>query len=298
HPARLVGRARPGLARAARRHAGRRRPPGPAARARRAVGGPARGRAGARRASPAGSAGRGHAGFCRRHARPADARAAGRPGRAGRPAHSAGHRRRASHWAPAPAARQRTVAGRPARAGPHRHDQDLPEHAMIPRATVRLQLHAGFTLYDAAGQVPYYARLGISHFYLSPLGCARRGSTHGYDVVDHSRVNPELGGEAALERLVNALRKHDMGLIADIVPNHMAADSANPWWRDVLARGPASRYAEWFDIDWRPADPALHGKVLLPCLAEPYGETLRAGGIVLVHEPGSGEFAVQVGDAR
>lgn len=169
---------------------------------------------------------------------------------------------------------------------------------MIPRATVRLQLHAGFTLDDAAGQVPYYARLGISHFYLSPLGCARRGSTHGYDVVDHSRVNPELGGEAALERLVNALRKHDMGLIADIVPNHMAADSANPWWRDVLARGPASRYAEWFDIDWRPADPALHGKVLLPCLAEPYGETLRAGGIVLVHEPGSGEFAVQVGDAR
>ncbi|GAB1579194.1 malto-oligosyltrehalose synthase [Bordetella petrii] len=169
---------------------------------------------------------------------------------------------------------------------------------MTPRATVRLQLHAGFTLDDAAAQVPYYARLGISHFYLSPLGCARRGSTHGYDVVDHGRVNPELGGEAALGRLANALRKHDMGLIADIVPNHMAADSANPWWRDVLAQGPASRYATWFDIDWQPADSALQGKVLLPCLAHPYGETLRAGGIALVHEPDSGGFAVQAGDTR
>lgn len=103
------------------------------------------------------------------------------------------------------------------------------------RATLRLQFHQGFSLDDAVPLVPYFARLGISHLYASPLLCARTGSMHGYDVVDPTRVNPELGGEAALRRLVSALRAHGMGLILDVVSNHMAVGgSDNPWWLDLL----------------------------------------------------------------
>ncbi|HYG43310.1 MAG TPA: malto-oligosyltrehalose synthase [Bordetella sp.] len=169
---------------------------------------------------------------------------------------------------------------------------------MTPRATARLQLHGAFTLDDAARQVAYYAQLGVSHLYLSPVTTARPGSTHGYDVIDHARVNPELGGEAALRRLVAALRAHGMGLVADIVPNHMAADSANPWWRDVLALGPESRYANWFDIDWGPADPALRGKVLLPQLGQHYGASLRAGDIRLEYDRREHAFVIEVAGAR
>jgi len=169
---------------------------------------------------------------------------------------------------------------------------------MTPRATVRLQLHAGFTLDDAAAQVPYYAKLGISHLYLSPISTACPGSAHGYDVADHARVNPELGGEPALRRLAGDARRHDMGLIVDIVPNHMAADCANPWWRDVLARGPDSRHADWFDIDWQPADPALRGKVLLPRLAQPYGASLRAGAIRLAYDPRTSTYCIDADGAR
>ena len=169
---------------------------------------------------------------------------------------------------------------------------------MIPRATVRLQLNSGFTLDDALAQVPYYAKLGISHLYLSPLSTACNGSTHGYDVADHGRVDPALGGEAALRRLVAGLRGQDMGLIADIVPNHMAADCANPWWRDVLMHGQASQYADWLDIDWHPPDAALHGKLLLPRLARPYGASLQAGDIRLVYDSDAGAYAVEACGAR
>ncbi|WP_454689993.1 malto-oligosyltrehalose synthase [Achromobacter aloeverae] len=150
-----------------------------------------------------------------------------------------------------------------------------------PRATVRLQFHAGYTLDDAVAQVPYFARLGVSHVYASPLTRARRGSTHGYDVVDHGQVNPELGGEAALRRLVQALHAHGMGLILDIVPNHMATSADNPWWWSVLRDGRASPHATWFDIDWEPADTGLHGKVLAPFLGKPYGAALADGDIRL-----------------
>ncbi|MBO9353829.1 malto-oligosyltrehalose synthase [Bordetella petrii] len=169
---------------------------------------------------------------------------------------------------------------------------------MTPRATARLQLHAGFTLDDARAQVPYYARLGVSHLYVSPLGTACAGSTHGYDVADPGQVNPELGGMPALQNLAAALREHRMGLIVDIVPNHMAADCANPWWRDVLAQGPASRYADWFDIDWQPADPALRGKLLLPRLSQPYGASLRAGEIQLVYDADAAGYAIAAGGNR
>ncbi|CAB3821623.1 malto-oligosyltrehalose synthase [Achromobacter animicus] len=148
-----------------------------------------------------------------------------------------------------------------------------------PLATARLQLHAGFTLDDACAQVDYYADLGVSHLYLSPITRAREGSTHGYDVIDHAVVSPELGGEPALLRLASAARARGLGLIADIVPNHMAANPANAWWRDVLANGPASAFSGYFDIEWNPPAPALRNKVLLPVLGDPYGAALEHGAI-------------------
>jgi len=147
------------------------------------------------------------------------------------------------------------------------------------RATARLQLHAGFTLRDAAAQVPYYAQLGVSHLYLSPIGTAVPGSTHGYDVTDPGRVNPELGGEAALMALHAAVRAHDMGLLLDIVPNHMAAHARNAWWWDLLKHGRRSRHADWFDIDWR--SPGHDGKLWLPVLDRPYAQALAEGALKL-----------------
>src|SRR5437899_8466634 len=119
-----------------------------------------------------------------------------------------------------------------------------------PRATYRVQLHAGFTFDDAAAIVDYLADLGISHLYCSPYLQAAPGSTHGYDVVDHHRVNEELGGRAAHARLTDALRAHGLGQVLDVVPNHMAISPENTWWWDVLRNGPASRYAAYFDVDW------------------------------------------------
>ena len=150
---------------------------------------------------------------------------------------------------------------------------------VVPRATYRLQLHAGFTLDDAAEVVPYLARLGISHVYSSPIHQAARGSTHGYDVVDHDRVNRDLGGEAAFERLVAALHEHDMGLVLDIVPNHMAVSEENRWWWDLLENGRASRYAGFFDVDWDPPESRLRDVILLPVLPDHYGRVLESGAI-------------------
>jgi (1->4)-alpha-D-glucan 1-alpha-D-glucosylmutase len=150
-----------------------------------------------------------------------------------------------------------------------------------PRATYRLQFHRGFTFAQAAALVPYFASLGISHLYASPIMTARAGSMHGYDTIDPTRVNPELGGEEELRRLVRQLRRHKLGLIVDIVPNHMAIGAGNAWWMDVLARGPDSRYAKYFDINWTPSNPLLRGKLLLPILGRPYAEALSAGEIML-----------------
>lgn len=147
---------------------------------------------------------------------------------------------------------------------------------MIPRATLRLQFHRGFTFADAARHVAWFASLGVSHVYASPIAVARPGSMHGYDVIDPGQVNPELGGEEGLLSFATALRAVGLGLILDIVPNHMAADAGNGWWRDVLRHGRASRHAEWFDIDWE-ADGAGAAKVLLPVLGRPLVEVLEAG---------------------
>ncbi len=142
------------------------------------------------------------------------------------------------------------------------------------RATYRLQFHEGFKLADALALVPYLSELGISHIYASPLLKACQHSQHGYDVCDPSQLNPELGTEADLEKLVLALREHKMGLVLDIVPNHMAATVENPWWNDVLKRGPDSAFAKYFDVDWEVPDQQTRGKVVLPVLGKPYAELL------------------------
>src|SRR5450830_229965 len=166
--------------------------------------------------------------------------------------------------------------------------------ALPLRATQRLQFHKGFTLDDAVPLVPYFARLGISHVYASPLLSARAGSMHGYDVVDPTTVNPELGGEAALRRLVAALREHDMGLILDIVSNHMAVGGAdNPWWLDLLEWGRLSPYSEFFDIQWHSPDPLLKGQLLMPFLGSDYGEALQTGTLSLHFDAVHGSFFVE-----
>ena len=171
--------------------------------------------------------------------------------------------------------------------------EDARAAAIIPRATYRLQLNKAFTLRQATELVPYLARLGVSHVYCSPYLRARPGSTHGYDIVDHDALNPEIGDEDDLERFVAALRAHGMGQIVDIVPNHMGVMGAdNGWWLDVLENGPASMHAEFFDIDWQPLNDALAGKVLLPVLGDHYGSALERGELRLAFEADEGSFSL------
>ena len=164
--------------------------------------------------------------------------------------------------------------------------------AVIPRGTYRLQLHRGFTFAGATALVPYLAELGVSHVYCSPYLRARPGSTHGYDVVDHNALNPEIGSREDFERFVAALRSRGMGHLLDVVPNHlgvMGADS--PWWLDVLENGPAAAHAGYFDIEWRPAGTDFANKVLVPVLGEHYGLVLERGEIELKFDPGEGAFS-------
>jgi (1->4)-alpha-D-glucan 1-alpha-D-glucosylmutase len=149
-----------------------------------------------------------------------------------------------------------------------------PPTALIA-ATYRLQFNKDFTFQDALKVVDYLADLGITHVYASPIFSSRRGSTHGYDVTDPTRVNPELGTEADFAAFQEKLRERGLGLILDIVPNHMSASSDNSWWMDVLENGPDSAYASYFDIDWHPPSRMLEGKVLLPVLGRPFGEALE-----------------------
>ena len=154
-----------------------------------------------------------------------------------------------------------------------------------PISTYRLQFNRDFTFADATAIVDYLHRLGVSHIYASPYLKARAGSPHGYDIVDHSALNPEIGDEAAFEELVQALHRRGMGQILDVVPNHMGVGGCdNAWWLDVLENGEASAHAGYFDIDWRPADPALRDKLLLPFLGDHYGQVLERGEIGLVFD--------------
>jgi (1->4)-alpha-D-glucan 1-alpha-D-glucosylmutase len=162
----------------------------------------------------------------------------------------------------------------------------------VPRATYRLQFNHHFTFKDALEQVAYLHELGISDAYASPILAARPGSSHGYDVCDPTRLNPELGGEEGFDALAAALRQHGMGLVLDMVSNHMGiGHPSNLWWNDVLENGPSSIYASWFDISWSPVNPALANKVLLPILEDQYGNVLEAGKIRLTYEGGAFAFS-------
>jgi (1->4)-alpha-D-glucan 1-alpha-D-glucosylmutase len=157
-----------------------------------------------------------------------------------------------------------------------------------PTATYRLQLSSGFGLREASALVDYLDRLGVSHLYLSPIFRARPGSAHGYDVVDHGAINPEIGDEDGLKELAARLASRGMGIVLDVVPNHMCiATQENRWWNDVLENGPSSPFARYFDVDWGPPKPDLSEKVLLPILGEQYGRALENGEIRLVFEHGA-----------
>jgi (1->4)-alpha-D-glucan 1-alpha-D-glucosylmutase len=162
----------------------------------------------------------------------------------------------------------------------------------IPIATYRLQLTGDFD-FDAAAQVaPYLKALGISHVYASPFMKARKGSSHGYDVVDHTKFNPELGGEEGFARFSDALKRNDLGLILDFVPNHVGVHFAdNPWWLDVLEWGPQSPHAVSFDIDWDQLPYRARGGVLLPILGSSYGLALERGEIALRYDASEGGFS-------
>lgn len=162
----------------------------------------------------------------------------------------------------------------------------------IPLATYRLQLTADFDFDAAAGIVPYLKALGITHLYTSPVMKARKGSTHGYDTVDHSQLSPELGGEAGFVHLSDTLKQHDLGLIIDFVPNHVGVHFAdNPFWLDVLEWGPASPHAVSFDIDWDVLPYRARGGVLLPILGASYGDALERGEIELRYDTDEGSFS-------
>jgi (1->4)-alpha-D-glucan 1-alpha-D-glucosylmutase len=166
--------------------------------------------------------------------------------------------------------------------------------ALIPRATYRVQFNAATRFEDVTRAVPYFSRLGISHLYASPYLKARAGSTHGYDIVDHNALNPEIGDERTHGELCEALRTHGMHQLLDIVPNHMGVlEADNAWWQDVLACGPSSKYAKAFDIDWASPVPELHGKVLLPVLGDHYGIVLESGELRLGFDAAEGEFALR-----
>ena len=162
-----------------------------------------------------------------------------------------------------------------------------------PLATYRLQFNRNFTFAQATEIIPYLASLGISHCYASPYLRARPGSMHGYDIIDHNQLNPEIGTAEEYDRFVETLHQHNMGQILDVVPNHMGIMGAdNAWWLDVLENGEASNYAAFFDIDWQPIKDELQGKVLVPILDDQYGIVLEKGDLKLAFDAEKGEFSI------
>jgi (1->4)-alpha-D-glucan 1-alpha-D-glucosylmutase len=166
--------------------------------------------------------------------------------------------------------------------------QAIVDERPIPSATYRLQLNDSCTFGEAHALIPYLHALGISDYYLSPILKARPGSSHGYDICDHSQLNPALGSAEDFGALAAELRQHGMGLILDVVPNHMGiGDPCNGWWMDVLENGPSSPYATFFDIDWNPIKPELANKILLPILEAQYGAVLESGKFRLAYADGA-----------
>ncbi|MDD1620926.1 MAG: malto-oligosyltrehalose synthase [Methylococcaceae bacterium] len=172
---------------------------------------------------------------------------------------------------------------------------DLPPvtEPRIPLATYRLQFNGDFTFNQAREIVPYLSALGISHLYASPYLKARPGSRHGYDIIDHNALNPEIGTDEEFERLCKTLAQHGMGQILDVVPNHMGVlGGDNAWWLDVLENGQTAVHAGFFDIDWAPIKAKLHGKVLLPVLGKHYGAVLENAELQLRFDADHGEFGI------
>src|ERR1700744_1196839 len=152
----------------------------------------------------------------------------------------------------------------------------LQTDVRVPVATYRAQMHRGFPFDGAAAIVPYLQRLGLGDFYASPIFEARPGSMHGYDVTRHDRLNPELGGDQGFDSFSAELQRQGLGLLLDIVPNHMGVGNDSIWWQDVLENGHASQYSEYFDIDWKPLKEAMRDKLLLPILGGQYGAELES----------------------
>lgn len=165
----------------------------------------------------------------------------------------------------------------------------------VPLATYRIQFNKDFTFNDACKILDYLRDLGITEIYASPILTSRRGSGHGYDVTNPTRINPELGTEEEFDSFLDELEKRRMGLLLDIVPNHMAASSENPWWMDVLENGPDSAFASYFDIDWHPPSRNLDNKILLPILGRPFGEALDCGELKLTFR--EGKFSIEYFDS-
>jgi (1->4)-alpha-D-glucan 1-alpha-D-glucosylmutase len=175
--------------------------------------------------------------------------------------------------------------------------EEILARRRIPVATYRLQFGPNLTFRDAAALVPYLSDLGVTDCYASPLFKTCSKHSHGYDICDHSQLNPELGSERDFEAFVAALQSHDMGLLMDMVSNHMGiGGSENAWWMDVLENGPSSVYAPLFDIDWQPVTPELENRVLLPILEDQYGRVLERGELRLSHEDGA--FLIYYGQTR
>ncbi|HEY8077333.1 MAG TPA: alpha-amylase family glycosyl hydrolase, partial [Labilithrix sp.] len=156
-----------------------------------------------------------------------------------------------------------------------------------PISTYRLQLRKELGFREATELVDWLSDLGVTHAYVSPYLMAQPGSTHGYDLVDPTRLDPQLGTEADYEAWTRALAERGMGHIVDVVPNHMAATTRNKWWHDVLENGPSSPYADYFDVEWHPPKAALVDKVLLPVLGAQYGEVLEKGELRLERHDGA-----------
>jgi len=175
--------------------------------------------------------------------------------------------------------------------------QDVALLPRVPVATYRLQFNRGFTFEAARQVIPYLEALGVSDVYASSYLQARPGSMHGYDIADHSRLNPEIGTEEEFARFVGDLQARGMGQILDVIPNHMGiAAACNPWWNDVLENGPSSAYAEFFDIDWDPVKPQLANRVLLPILGDQYGQVLEEEELAL--EYADGAFSLRYHETR
>jgi (1->4)-alpha-D-glucan 1-alpha-D-glucosylmutase len=164
----------------------------------------------------------------------------------------------------------------------------LNTYRRIPVSTYRVQLNHQFNFADLKSIVSYLNHLGISDCYASPYFKAQKGSLHGYDILDHNQLNPEIGTEEDYEKFVEELKKYGMGQVLDIVPNHMAiAGSDNQWWMDVLENGPSSLYADFFDVDWKPVKDELENKILLPILGDQYGRVLENQELILTFEEGA-----------